>query len=151
MLMNNILPSKKFLEGLDDSMTQWTQHRFLEVIRHEPRPTEPTEVVEGVKLNLLTPNDKAKAQELGTRLEQSPEDALALAAYNLQQQAKTAEQKKEEKAAKKALYQREHLLKLPPTEPQLAELSRLGCKRAVASRQEAMDLLDQMKRPRRVA
>jgi len=93
-----ITRSTNFLNGLSQSMSQWTQCRFLDAIHESAvRPTEPSEVLELVKCSLLTPNDKVKALALGARLDEFREDALALAAHNLQRQAKSLEQRRKEK------------------------------------------------------
>jgi hypothetical protein len=150
--MNEVYPNTSFLKDLDQSMNAWTQHRFLDAIqKSEPRPTAPAEVVERVKHNLLTPSDEAKAQQLRARLDQFPDDALALAAHILRQQAKTPEQRKAEKAAKADFHRRACLLEKPPTDRQIAALHGLGYEEPIGSRQEAMDLLSQRIGPGKAA
>ena len=142
--MKPIHPSTVFLFGLNKSDEAWLQYQVFRVIRRQLIDTKDPAAVIAEVVRQITLESGPKCGPMLDRLDRLPEDALALAAHDIQQASRAPEDRKAEKEAKAKFYARQWRLNQPATEPQLKLLDTLGVRKPVGSKQEAMDILSEM-------
>jgi hypothetical protein len=140
-------PSTAFLSSLGKSEISLIQNVILAEIRPpKALSTEPNAVMERVKASLHSRESETWTVPMLLRLDQYPEDALALIAHNVARQALPPEERKRQDEASDAVYRREHMAKLEPTQPQLEYLRNLGYEGSIGSRLDASNLIDQIRK-----
>jgi hypothetical protein len=130
--------STQFLTRLNQSQNSWIQHRFKEPVGSGL--DDPSAVLHAVKQKLQAERDQERAREILKMFEQFPDEALALAAHNINLPNRSPE----EKTQRDDKYRRQYLSHKPATERQTWMLrEKLKYTGTIDSQQHASDLINQ--------
>jgi hypothetical protein len=131
--MGQLAASTALLRGLTESDKGYLQSHYVPVVRSGV--VDPALVCEHVKARLTGKLPREQAERLLQIVETRRDDALALAAHNIEMQSLPPEVRKQIKAQMAEEAKRECIAKQQPTRRQMP----------IDSKQHASDLIDQRK------